>query len=274
MIHLPDAEVIFNPASYHRSEAHPGPLEGCGLCHDRWITLRRDLASEGAFGASQAGAVLDVSGKWYTPQRAYDQAIGKKVKRSKEAEKRMEIGHRLEPIIADLFREDTGYVVERGQLLLRSKKYPYLLCTPDAFFTADNQIWGVADWKSTGREEGWGSGIPEYVTAQMQQGLLVTGLQVASVGVLFASRGFKYRTYGSIFRDEACFHRLIEEGKAFSECIRKRIPPPVPVQTHQLGQSMLRQELKGINIRLQKQGFEIHCMKQRKEEILELLEGS
>lgn len=68
-----------------------------------------------------------------------------------------QLGHMMEPIIRFLFEKATGVTVKRSPLgLYRSRRFPWLIASPDAHVWSEFDGDNVADWKFTTYTDGLG----------------------------------------------------------------------------------------------------------------------
>jgi putative phage-type endonuclease len=134
----------------------------------------------------------------------------------------MRFGRKLEPVVREVFTEDTGIGVSlRG--LQRNNERPWQLYSPDGF-TDDG---GLFEAKTTGywAMDQWSDGqTADHAEVQVQHGMAVTGLPHAWVAVLSDGRNIEYRR---VERDEDQIAMITEiERELWFEHILKQVPPP------------------------------------------------
>lgn len=186
------------------------------------------------FGASEAGALLDVS-----PYESRDSLIYRKAHRLRTDSKPvMRIGQFLERGILELYAHESGeaavaWVGDDGKpQTLGSLREPLMIATPDAHVT--NTRRGV-EIKFSGGGRGWGTGdvirdLPAYTIhagsaaplmyqLQAQQCMAVTGYDEWPIVGLIRGR---LRVY-HVERHEGAIARLFEEiPRAWAEVLRLR----------------------------------------------------
>jgi predicted phage-related endonuclease len=145
----------------------------------------------------------------------------------------METGRRLERTLVKYAAERVGLTNVRHNVFRVSKEEPILSATCDGIASH-----ALIEAKTSSFPEGWGddlsSDVPDYVLVQTQHALFVTGLEVAYVPLLLASRrGFEWRLY-KIPRYPELIHAIVERCVAFwRNHIQPRIPPsdePPPLE--------------------------------------------
>lgn len=176
-------------------------------CPDSKLVLRADAPREEwlgyrtkGVGGSDVSAILGFS-KWASGYGVWLDKTGRGVEQ--EENQAMRMGNKLEPIIKELFTEDTGIKI-RAAGLHRSKHNPILQVSVDGL-TEDG---GLVECKSTSgwlREE-WEDGqVPDHAELQAQHGLGVTGRSHAYILGLIDGREFIIRR---IERDQAMIDNL------------------------------------------------------------------
>jgi putative phage-type endonuclease len=185
-----------------------------------WLKMR-----ETGLGASDVSTIFGVN-PW---ESSYTLFMKKRGELPATADNmKMKMGRMLEPIVAELFAEETGRKVWRGlgNSLLRSNAYPWLLATPD-FEQRDPAANddGLLECKTTGSENAsdWEHSVPLYYEIQVQQQLLVAGRKYSSLACLIGGQSFKFQHLG---RHEAFQRTLIQKTKAFWDQVQSGEAPP------------------------------------------------
>lgn len=132
-----------------------------------------------------------------------------------DRERLFRIGHRMEPLILDLYSEDKGRKVSRGRVL-ESRDLPWLSCSLDG--EAEGRI-VEAKWTSSSRFDG---GVPGDVMVQVTHQMGVSGIPVADVAVL-TPRGFS--VYEVPF-ERPFWDSILSQEEQFRERLRLHLPPP------------------------------------------------
>jgi putative phage-type endonuclease len=137
-------------------------------------------------------------------------------------------GKKLEAPILEAYWERTGRRTAKESLLLRSVEHPWALCT------LDGRTWEAANdgsrWPleiknvSAFKAEEWLDGPPPHYYLQIQQQMLVTGEQKATIAALI---GGQKMVWADVPRDEQTIRRIIYHGAHFWERVQKRdVPAP------------------------------------------------
>lgn len=136
----------------------------------------------------------------------------------------IEWGHRLEPILIDVFGERTGWATRPSGQLLRSSVHPWALCTLDAEVNVDG-TWFPLEIKTTStlRTSHWEDGAPQAYRVQVHQQMLVTGAPRAYIGCLIGGQRF---VWDVIDRDEQLIRTIISRGNDFWTYVQENTPPP------------------------------------------------
>lgn len=176
-------------------------------------------------GASETPVILGLS-PWSSPLRVYAGKVAPEDVTTEETEA-MEWGRRLEAVILEKYREETGRIVTPHDqtVLLRSTAYPYLTCTPDAWIhkAEGHSGLGLLEIKTASREEDWRDGVPRYYWAQVQHQMAVTGVGWASLAVLLNGRKFRWM---DIERDQEWIDAVLLPAAAdFWRRVEERDPP-------------------------------------------------
>lgn len=179
-------------------------------------------------GASEIGAVVGMDHR-SSPLKLFLEKTGALEPEDLSDIEAIRWGHRMEPVIADEFRERTGRVVLRGRkgrfCVLRSKAHPWALASLD-FWTGPvvNDTWPLEIKNANAfRAEDWLNGTPDYHVAQLAQQMLVTGARRATSAVCI---GGNQLAWCDVERDETLIRKLIFHGSAFWNRVQRKDPPP------------------------------------------------
>jgi putative phage-type endonuclease len=196
---------------------------------EQWLAARRE-----GLGASDAPAVLGIPGWRKSPYALYAEKTGL-ADIPQDENDFIEWGHRLEPVIADAYADETGRVVlASGEYeLQRHPEAPYLFATLDRMVgsSADGRhplpmdSTGVLEIKTASefkRKEWESGGIPQAYLVQVQHQLMVTGYLWGSLAVLIGGHMFLWRDIG---RNEPFINWLREEEDKFWNRVKHRKPP-------------------------------------------------
>lgn len=178
-----------------------------------WLDARR-----GGVGGSDSAAVVGLS-PWRTPLEVYLDKIGELVT---EENADMRRGSLLEPVVRQLYCDETGRAVLTPNEILRNPDYPFALANLDGI--ASGEI--LLECKTSRSRIGWGdpgtAEIPVYYLCQVQHCMMVSRLRRADVAVLFGD--FEFGIY-PIEADQEFQDLLAEQEATFWRCVQKRIPP-------------------------------------------------
>ncbi|WP_245107235.1 MULTISPECIES: YqaJ viral recombinase family protein [unclassified Acinetobacter] len=136
-------------------------------------------------------------------------------------------GNKLEPLIADYYRQRTGNKVRRVNAVLQhpDEDKAFMLANLDYAVVGSDEV-QLLECKSVGEwgTKHWREGVPLYVIIQVQHQLAVTGKQAAHVCALVC--GHEAKIF-KVERNEIVINRLIASEKIFWSCVENDIPPHV-----------------------------------------------
>ena len=155
-----------------------GPYES----REAWIEARR-----GGIGGSDIAAILGLSTFTSELEVFYSKTFGSE----REVSERMDIGSAIEPWIVDrLLEQNPQYGLVRDLLIVQSNDYPFLLHSPDALGESlgdpGRNYFGV-EVKNIRSDHNWDP-LPEFYMAQVQHGMLCSGLDRWIVVALVAGQ--------------------------------------------------------------------------------------
>lgn len=135
----------------------------------------------------------------------------------------MMVGRALEGTIAWLYQKETGREIKKTQVMLRAKKYDWLLATLDGV-TED----GIVEFKTISVRKSAELGledddVPLPWLAQVHHQMICSGEDKAEVAVLIGNEEF--RIY-KVQRNEEVCQAIIEKTRFVWDCVLKRTPPP------------------------------------------------
>lgn len=177
-------------------------------------------------GGSDASAILGLS-PWKTPLQLF-------LEKTKQAEpetidegraKALRRGHRLEPYVLDMLREEQGLQIARRNERYIDSEHPFLAAEID-FEPIDGrngEIKTVSPWKAKEWGEPGEDACPVYYVAQAQHGMMVRPAPETVLAALIGTDDFRvYR----IKRDEEAIAMLREREVAFWQGhVLPRVPP-------------------------------------------------
>jgi putative phage-type endonuclease len=204
------------------------------LEHDEWLKLRK-------IGASDVAAIFETS-KYQSRFGLWAYMTGRQDARPETNATNW--GHRLERVVAEAYAEEYGVAVYWWPVILRSKKFDFMTCTPDFFICIDPLGVGcVTDWLKdtpppkivgllecktggiTSRGTTWewdNDQVPFNYELQGMQQSSVTGIDRVTFAALLANEGLqvRYRVY-----DEGDLQELEEKLFLFWEYVETDVPP-------------------------------------------------
>lgn len=199
-------------------------------------------------GASEIALVLgEAPEAWGSPLSLYVEKTTGQNTRNLEDNEAVYWGNKLEAEILSAYSERTGRKTKRERFLLRSKAHPWALCT------LDGRTWDPADerkrWPlevknvSAFKADEWVDGPPKHYYLQLQQQLLVTDDEKATIAALL---GGQRMVWCDVPRDETEIRRIIVNGSRFWERVVKRdMPAPDGTEATRKALQMLYPDGKG-----------------------------
>ena len=210
---------------------------------EAWLAARRPM-----LGASEIASVLGLS-PWCPAIEVWAKKTSKVEEAKDEISESMDLGLRLEPFLLGELQDRSGCVVERSNVLLRSKLYPHLGATQDGRVTvrAHSALAvsvpmlvgqeGTVEVKTAGGgfSDQWMQAgnyrdvalVPAWYLPQGDCQLAVTGAPFAVFAALLGGRAFSFR-WTVVERNEARIAEMAERTAAWWEAHVVRDIPPDP----------------------------------------------
>lgn len=196
------------------------------------LTTEQLTRRQRGIGASEIGAVLGLD-----PYRTPFDVWYAKVHPSEQPQIQtaaMQRGHRLEPIVADMYAEQhAGVRLETSDTVAHADA-PWALATPDRLVLVPSQEHGLLEIKTKRQwtARSWGESgtqdVPLVVVAQVQWQLFVTGRPWCDVALLID--GEEYREY-HFARDDESIGAMVEQAVHFWEThVLGQVPPALDGQ--------------------------------------------
>lgn len=197
------------------------------LTNEEWLQMRRK-----GIGGSDCAAIMGVS-PWRTAKELYWDKTGQKdVVQEEENWVAKEVGHRLEELVAQIFRKRTGFEPYVVRKMFFHPKYPWMLADIDAFVQLPNGKIYIVEIKtcSINALDKWGeknsNTIPYHYELQGRHYMAVTNTD----GVIFillagnTEDGFRMRT---LERDMQIEEDIIEaEADFWNNYVLAGVEPP------------------------------------------------
>lgn len=180
-----------------------------------WLAERQK-----SIGASEIAAVLGVS-EYQTPIDIWQLKTGRaKPFGGNQATK---MGLLLEPIVKQLYEEETGQQITQSQVFIRHADKP-LSATLDGVTATDR----IVEFKTAGpNAKGWDDdeieGIPDPYYCQVQHQLLVAG-NTGPVDLALLKCGVDFRIF-TVARSESLQDKILEYSDRFWWCVTHDTPP-------------------------------------------------
>lgn len=171
-------------------------------------------------GGSDALAVAGLS-HWDSPYSVWLDKTGRAAMTTTTS-LRMRLGHLLEPIVVQLFTEETGIATRRTGTW-RSRRWPWMLANPDRD-TADGGVleckttdaWGAKHWK--------GDDMPDGAEMQTQHYHAVRGTRHGWVAALIGNARLEVRY---LPRDDELIGHMVAIQEDFWRLVETETPPPI-----------------------------------------------
>ncbi len=187
--------------------------------NEEWLEQRLK-----GIGGSDAAVVLGIS-PFKSRTQLWHEKVYKKINNGSENALIFQIGHALEPIIADEYTKVTSRKLETRPQKIHPE-YPFMIGNIDREIVGDERGPGVLEIKTKGAWINWGGeDIPPYYMAQVQHYLSVYGYEWASFAVL--DLGTRKITHTDIERDDKLIAKIIGEERKFWKLVENKIPPEV-----------------------------------------------
>ncbi|MDY2734389.1 YqaJ viral recombinase family nuclease [Intestinibacter sp.] len=186
------------------------------MSKEEWLKYR-----QGGIGGSDASAVAGIN-PWKTAVQVY---IDKKEDNPKEIKSfRMDLGNRLEGLVAELFTEETGLKVRNVNGILYNNKYPFARANIDRAIVGEKAFLECKTTNSYAAKD-WENGIPAHYEIQCLHYMAVTGATHCYIAALIGNQEFKWY---KIERDQETIDYLMQIEKEFWEenILKDVIPLP------------------------------------------------
>lgn len=141
-------------------------VETSELPREEWLAYRRR-----GIGGSDAAAVLGIS-PFMTGRDLYYDKLGISAAADDENWVAKEIGHRLEPLVAEIFSKRTGLKVFQKKFMFQHPQYPWMLADLDYLVELPDGSIAILECKtstSNSSENWWYAGkeiVPAYYESQ------------------------------------------------------------------------------------------------------------
>lgn len=195
-------------------------------------------------GASDAAALLGLS-PWKTPLQLFAEKVGHELPVSAEQRERFKWGHRLEPVVAQTFAEETGReIVHDEEMFVQHPDMHHMIAHLDRVFRFEDDDEGALECKKTEvyKRSDWGvlnnpgepiaheivngkrvalpnaSEIPLNYQVQVQHQLAVSGYPRGSIAVMIGNSEF---AFADVARNQTFIDALMTKIDEFWEYVIK-----------------------------------------------------
>lgn len=184
------------------------------MSKEEWLKNR-----QAGIGGSDASAIAGLN-PWKSSIQLY---MDKKENNPKEIKSlRMELGNRLEGVVAELFTEETGLKVRNVNGILKNEQYPFALANIDRAIVGEKAFLECKTTNSFALKE-WEGGVPPHYEIQCLHYMAITGATHCYIAALIGNSDFIWR---KIERDQETIDYLMQIEKEFwEENILKDIVP-------------------------------------------------
>jgi putative phage-type endonuclease len=186
------------------------------------LTIEQKEIRRSGLGGSDIAAICGLN-QYKTPLDVYMDKIGE----GKEIElnEAIDMGNRLEPVVADIYAEKTGKTLKEVPTIFHPSM-PYMLANVDRMIVEDNAVLEIKTTNSR-NEHLWGSEgsdeIPMAYLLQCAHYALITDAPYVDIAVLIGGYNFKMYKYN---RNAELEYKIIQKAAQFwNDNVVKRIPP-------------------------------------------------
>lgn len=174
-------------------------------------------------GASESPVLMNVS-TYQSAVELWGIKTGRITPTEGEESDRQLWGQRLEPLVAEEYERKTQRPLIQWGLLLRSTRWPWMICTPDYALRDGEDIPVEIKTADISRRSEWAEGPPPRVNIQCQHQMAVTGAKRASVGLLVGGNTFYW---ADINRDDALIAQIVWACESFWGRVLDGMLPPI-----------------------------------------------
>jgi len=196
--------------------------------HQDWLDWRRQ-----GIGGSDVAAICGFS-KYSSPMNVYLDKLGEMP--PIEDNPQMKAGRKLEPTIAEIFKEDTGKRVMQQHSIFQHKEHPFMLANIDRWVIGENAGLEIKNTSEYNRDDWAQEKIPVHYQLQANHYMAILGADRWYMGVFIGGWDFQWRV---MERNEQLIENLITIEKDFWENhVLKKVPPAFSAEDTQLLHNM------------------------------------
>lgn len=176
---------------------------------------------QAGIGGSDASCIAGLN-PWKSAIQLY---MDKKEENPKEQKSlRMELGNRLEGLVAELFTEATGLKVRNVNGILKNDKYPFAIANIDRAIVGEKAFLECKTTNSYALKE-WEEGVPAHYEIQCLHYMAITGATHCYIAALIGNSDFIWH---KIERDQETIDYLMQIERDFWENNIEKDVVPMP----------------------------------------------
>lgn len=176
---------------------------------------------QAGIGGSDASCIAGLN-PWKSAIQLY---MDKKEENPQEVKSlRMELGNRLEGLVAELFTEETGLKVRNVNGILKNDKYPFAIANIDRAIVGEKAFLECKTTNSYALKE-WEEGVPAHYEIQCLHYMAITGATHCYIAALIGNSDFIWH---KIERDQETIDYLMQIERDFWENNIEKDVVPMP----------------------------------------------
>lgn len=201
-----------------------------GMSRERWLEVRSHGPNGKipiAFGGSDISIIFGVN-PWKTPLELWLEKAGKPVPPDSRNTGQKKMGHLMEPIVAEVFGDETGFTVIPDTGLYQHSKYPFALANLDYRVQIPDGRTGVLECKTTSYRNAheWDDdAIPLHYELQCRWYMAVMDVDFCYIACLWGNNPASDMAIRLVERDLAMEEMIIAEVVKFIKSIRENKQP-------------------------------------------------
>lgn len=173
-------------------------------------------------GGSDIGTIMGLN-KYKSPLRLWLEKTGQQDEDDLSDNQYVRFGHKLEPVLAECFTEDTGLKVRRVGLM-QHDEYSWALASIDRMIVGQNELLEIKTGGAFTGKNWEGDEMPDSYYCQVQWYLFVSGCERAHVYCLI---GGNKPIYKVVERNEDDIKKLFDAAKEFWHKVQSNIMPDI-----------------------------------------------
>ena len=182
------------------------------LTREEWLSYRRL-----GIGGSDVAAIMGIS-PFATSRDLYNDKVGVEPVIEEESNwVALEVGHRLEDLVAEIFSKKTGLEVFPVRIMFRHPLYPFILADVDFFVRMPDGSFAILECKTCNynAKDKWADGnIPDHYVYQVRHYMAVMNIHHAFIACLWGNSEKDF-VYYPLDRDLLEEENIIEQEEYF-----------------------------------------------------------